>query len=451
MAFSVLYRQPAKLKVDGSIPARRASPEKEGWGMRNGAWWVGVVVLAWLGLTAAGASGANLTPGDLAFVGYQMAGSTDRVAFVTLVELPPGTAVSLNDNAWNSTSNTFRGATEDTVVWSNDTGVAIAPTNVTIEGSNASVGRIISGKLNLSDSGDSILAYQGPTNSPVFLAGINSSAWTTSPPTQSEECNLPDKLSLGVHACMFTNKKSNGFYVGTLTSASREGLLTAINNQASWVRTTTTQIWPTWAFTLKATSPLLAAGDVAVVGFQTSTFTTDRFAFAALRRLPGCAEVAFTDNGWTGTNLMTTKRTVVWQAPATGMARGGVVRVESGQASIGTVSGNLTLCPGGDQILAFQRTVTNPVFLSAVSGTPWLTNGVSNDHYSWPPAGLTDGVNALAFAINPTNALCPGRSFADAAAMRAWIYAASNWTSASATQAWPAIWEFRLCTSIRFY
>jgi len=322
--------------------------------------------------------------------------------------------------------------------------VAIAPTNVTIEGSNASVGRI-SSALDFGADGESILAYQGPTNAPVFLAGINSDAWTTSPPTQPDECNLPVTLSIGVHACMFTNNRANGFYVGVLTNASREGLLTAINNQASWVRTTTNaQTWPAWAFTVQAASPALAAGDLAVVGFQTSNIKTDRFAFAALRRLPGGAEVAFTDNGWTGTNLIATKRTVVWQAPAAGLARGGVVRVEGGQASTGTVSGRLTLSTNGDQILVFQRTVTNPVFLSAVSATAWLTNGISNEHYSWRPTGLTDGVNAVSFEINPTNAMCPGGRFADPAALRTWIYSASNWTNAGVTQTWPTKWEYRL-------
>ena len=131
-----------------------------------------------------------------------------------------------------------------------------------------------------------------------------------------------------------------------------------------------------------------------------------------------------------------------------------MVRVEGGQASTGTISGRLTLCKGGDQILAFQHTVTNPLFLSAMSATPWLTNGLPGDHDSWRPAELTNGIAALAFAVNPTNTLCPGGTFADTAAIQAWIYASTNWTSSSATQSWPAIWEFRLpqmSTLLRIY
>ena len=93
--------------------------------MRNSAG-LSFLLLAWLGLTT-GASVTNLKPGDLAFVGYQMDGPTDRVAFVTLVALSPGTAISLNDNGWNSASNTFRSTTEDTIVWSNNTGTSIEP------------------------------------------------------------------------------------------------------------------------------------------------------------------------------------------------------------------------------------------------------------------------------------------------------------------------------------
>lgn len=414
--------------------------------MSRGVGVVGVVALVWQGLTL-WAGGAGLMPGDLAFIAYQMnvSGATDRFAFVTFVELPPGTTINLTDNGWNESGKTFR-ATEDTAVWSNNAATPIAPcTIITIEGSNASAGRI-SRQLALGgDAGDSILAYQGPTNAPLFLTGINSDAWTTSPPAQPDECNLPGALSLGVHACMFTNNRANGFYTGALTNASREGLLTAIHNQASWVRVTTNaQSWPAWNFSLQGASPALAAGALTVVGLQTSNIKADRFAFAALCRLPGGVEVAFTDNGWTGTNLLTAKRTVVWQAPASGLARGGVVRVEGGQASAGTVSGRLTLCADGDQILAFQRSVTNPMFVSAVSTTAWQTNGAAGEHCSWRPDGLSNGVNALCFEINPTNAICTGGSFADPAAMRAWIYGPTNWSSSSATQSWPAVWEFRL-------
>ncbi len=414
-----------------------------------------VVVAGCLRAITPGLDAAYLKPGDLAFVGCQMSG-TERFAFVTLVEIPPGTAITLTDNGWNSASNIFRPG-ENTAVWSNNNSVSIAPcTTVTIEGANASAGRIISGTLSqLNDDGDSIIAYQGPTNARVFLAGINSHAWTTSPPPDTGECNLPGMLSPGVHACMFTNQMANGYYVGALTNASREGLLTAINNQASWVRVKDTlQNWPAWAFAVQTSAPSLAAGDLAVVGFQTSVVNTDRFAFAALRRLPAGAEVAFTDNGWTGTNLTTTKRTVVWQAPAAGVERGSVVRVEGGQASTGTISGRLTLCKGGDQILAFQHTVTNPLFLSAMSTTEWLTNGLPGDHDSYRPAELTNGIAALAFAVNPTNALCPGGIFANTAAIQTWIYTATNWTNSSATQGWPAIWEYRLpqmSTLVRIY
>ncbi|MEZ5052784.1 MAG: T9SS type A sorting domain-containing protein [Chitinophagales bacterium] len=187
---------------------------------------------------ALGFSGAvaaqSLTAGDIAIV-QMNADGTDNWAFVATTDIPGGEMISFTDNGWKA-DNTFRTG-EGIITWTApEEGVACG-TVVTIDyNALASVGSASeSGSLDFSSSGDQLLAYQGSTEAPVFLAALNNdgSAVWQSDATSSNTSALPMGLTNGVNAGA-VNELDNVASTIASISDTRANILSTVYDPANW-------------------------------------------------------------------------------------------------------------------------------------------------------------------------------------------------------------------------
>ncbi|MCI4661886.1 MAG: Ig-like domain-containing protein [Neomegalonema sp.] len=201
----------------------------------------------------------DIDPGDIAFIGYNSdspSGSNlgDAFGFVALVEIPAGTRIKFTENGTLANGDLLSG--ERTITWSSP-GIA-AGTVVTFESLNAdgssiavSTGSVDADDrmLDLSAAGDQVLAYVGPTASPVFIAALNMNDADAdgdgSPDGNqfgtefigtetSRGSELPTGLTLGLHALGIVPEVDNAYYTGTTSFASQAEALAALNDPANW-------------------------------------------------------------------------------------------------------------------------------------------------------------------------------------------------------------------------
>jgi len=200
------------------------------------------------------------------------------------------------------------------------------------------------------------------------------------------------------------------------------------------------------ATTTGASLPVL--GDIAFVAYATDA--PDRFAFMALADIAANAEIAFTDNAWSsGSAICTNEETVRWAAPATGVLKGTVVRIQGATANVGSiVSGNLSnLSTSGDQIFAYTGTSASPSFITGLSSTTFTgacqACGV-NTNASCIASGLTNGINSISFASHADNGYYNGVTYGTAATLRTEINNPVNWIRSGSVQTWPTPWSFTI-------
>ena len=200
------------------------------------------------------------------------------------------------------------------------------------------------------------------------------------------------------------------------------------------------------ATTSAASLPVL--GDIAFVAYATDD--PDRFAFVALADIAANAQITFTDNAWSASSaLCVNESNVVWQAPASGLSKGTVVRIQAATANVGTiVSGSLTgLSTSGDQIFAYTGTSVSPSFIAGLSTTTLLGTcqacGTSTTA-SCLPATLTNGVDVISFASHSDNGYYDGDVYGTVATLRSAINNPANWVRSNTTQTWPTPWTFTI-------
>lgn len=211
----------------------------------------------------------TLSAGDIAFVGVNSDGSDD-FAFITLVDLEAGTEIRFTDSGWISTGS-FRNS-EGAVKYTAPS--AISAGTVIIGDASASGSDFTSDNdadvgnngLNLSSSGDQILAFQGASSSPTFIAAINfdGSTWVADA-TSSNNSALPAGLTDATNA-VSVPEADNMIYSGT-TSGTEAELLAAINNASNW---TTDDATP-YSFTSLSFS--IGAVTNTIVEFESSSAT----------------------------------------------------------------------------------------------------------------------------------------------------------------------------------
>jgi endonuclease I len=194
--------------------------------------------------TTAGTS--VLQPGEIAFIGYGT-DDPDKFAFVLLTDVAENTQITFTDNGWMGS---VLRTGEQTGTWTAPTGGLIKGTVIVIQGTTVTGGGTMSGGLTgLSTSGDQILAFQGTTDSPAFVAGISTTGWIDTGVPTSNESYLPAELTLFSSALGFTSETDNGYYFGPLTLGNST-IKAFISHPANWLSDNTIQTFPSWTFVI---------------------------------------------------------------------------------------------------------------------------------------------------------------------------------------------------------
>ena len=160
------------------------------------------------------APAATLSPGAIAFTGFNADGNDD-LAFVALVPIAATDTIHFTDNEWNGLPMTSGGlftGSEGYLTWTAPAGGVAAGTVVSLNalattGRNASVGTVIrtGGTFNLGADAETVYAYQGNPQAPTgFLAMIA---------THSGDSTVSTSLS-AAHILYLPNDKDIAAYKG---------------------------------------------------------------------------------------------------------------------------------------------------------------------------------------------------------------------------------------------
>ncbi|MFN8416442.1 MAG: choice-of-anchor I family protein [Cytophagaceae bacterium] len=197
--------------------------------------------------------------GDIVPVAYRMSstGAGDAVAYLTFVNILPGTLINFTDTKFttNSPAQCPGGLTWTTP----STGIAAGSVFiVSTDEKLVNVGTLTGSSFGLSSGGDQVIVYTGSNTNPTYITALSSNAWlTTNTSCTGSSSMLPTALTDGTNAISLTTAPDatsgnmvNAFYNGTQTGTIAE-LRTAILNPANWVGVaggTEPQVWPSWAF-----------------------------------------------------------------------------------------------------------------------------------------------------------------------------------------------------------
>jgi VCBS repeat-containing protein len=175
----------------------------------------------------------------------------------------------------------------------------------------------------------------------------------------------------------------------------------------------------------------LSAGDIALVG-ASSDFKT--FSFVLLHDVDAGTAINFTDNGWLAAGgFRTGEGVVTWTASGL-VTAGTVINFTALNTGGFTGSTSFNLATAGDQVLAYQGTVTAPTFLFAVDfadGNATFAADATNSNTSAVPTGLTYGTNATGFTLD--NGAYTGPTSGTAADLLHAIANPANWTGNDTT------------------
>ena len=202
-----------------------------------------------------------LIAGDVAIVGFQASGvTTDSVAFVTFVDLAPGTVLYFTDNGW--TGSAFRGVSatdgdgNENLMRFTVVNTIVAGTIIGSKTTSADYAWTLSGlvgpgtsayaQLSLSSTGEQVTILES-TNlaNPIFSDFTalynfdNTSTYETA--TSSSTGSLPTGLVQGTSAVLLASALNSAtFNLNTLTSGTQAEWLAAIGNAANWTTGTGT-------------------------------------------------------------------------------------------------------------------------------------------------------------------------------------------------------------------
>ncbi|WP_417556688.1 T9SS type A sorting domain-containing protein [Mesoflavibacter zeaxanthinifaciens] len=191
---------------------------------------------------------AQLQSGDIAFTGYT-SDAPDSFSFVTFVDIPAGVSIEFTDNGWQA-SGDFR-ANEGTGTWTSpgiNAGDQVIVSDILSETVN--IGTYTNNGMNLSGSGDQILAYDpnnipGGGNDTGFYAGIHMNGNWDSDATSSNTSALPNSITN--FSIAIDPEVDNAVYDCTSndTEGTVEQLRSFINNQANWTTSNSTSLTST--------------------------------------------------------------------------------------------------------------------------------------------------------------------------------------------------------------
>jgi hypothetical protein len=145
--------------------------------------------------------------------------------------------------------------------------------------------------------------------------------------------------------------------------------------------------------------PELNPGDIAFLQFR--SHLDNGFTFVTLADIPGNTEVKFTTNGIENDQLGNDGQTMIWTAPAEGVAPKTVLTWQRGvglDPQIGSVSGEISAMNlGADQIIIYVGSETAPGYVYGLSLNSWLDAGTIDATTSHLPSVLENANTAIYF------------------------------------------------------
>lgn len=189
-----------------------------------------------------------LQSGDIAILQLNST-NPDRIAFVTFVDLNPGTVINFTDNGFTSptsvrTGEGFLTYTAPTTILA---GTVISWYNgMTVIGTGWSSGSPTNFAL---ANPDQLFAYQGEWSSPSLIYGVSTSPWLTEGSATSNTSYLPSDLVDGVSAFCFPSNVANAYY-SNLANGTPSALKSLITFSTNWATSSSDQGAQSWTFTL---------------------------------------------------------------------------------------------------------------------------------------------------------------------------------------------------------
>jgi hypothetical protein len=212
-----------------------------------------------ISVSITGNAQTNLSAGDIAFIAIQSGetGQTlpDRFAFVLLKAITAETEITFSDNSVLDPAQSAKYCkNEGFCNWITTTNLP-AGTVISISAdSTVNIG-IATGSINLSQSGDQIIAFQAQGADSIALAAISTTGFeanctSTCGGANNNKTCLPTGLTNGLNALSFTSEQNNAQFNLDDLSGSPAEILAQINNPANWVRSDQLQTWQpgTWSF-----------------------------------------------------------------------------------------------------------------------------------------------------------------------------------------------------------
>lgn len=184
--------------------------------------------------------------------------------------------------------------------------------------------------------------------------------------------------------------------------------------------------------------------DISIIAYRMNALTTDdEFDFVTFVDILPSTRIQFTDAKFTTNSPAQCGGGLTWIAPASGVAAGSVIQIKNDLPStnVGSITGTkFGLSSGGDQVIVYTGSNTNPNFITAFSSNDWLTtNTLCSGSSSMLPSQLTNAVNAIQHANtkgnvagNTANAYYKGSTTGTIAQLKALIHDTANWNGAAA-------------------
>ncbi|MBL0145729.1 MAG: hypothetical protein IPP48_08185 [Chitinophagaceae bacterium] len=360
-----------------------------------------VVLASWV-VTPLPAGATTLNAGDIAFSGYTSTSTNDDFSFVLLRNIGPATTIHFTNNGWLST-NAFRTA-EETVTWTSNAAYP-AGTEIKISGltstlvAGGSAGTVTGTALNLSTSGDQILAYRGSAAAPTFITAIHHNVLSTTigdavsttaaawdgTANSANASALPTGLTTGTNAIWigvqdipsseFNNSKFGLCNLPAVTGPVNT-LRAALNNQANWTKDNSTPpsfTLPTGCNYLSALAPTINVTGTPLTAFTScagtasaeQSFTVDGSGLTAniIITAPAGLEISTTSgSGFTTSITLTQSGGTVPSTP---------IYVRLAASATGTPSGDITLASTG--VTTVNVAVTGTV--NPLPAAPTITAG----------------------------------------------------------------------------
>ncbi len=192
-------------------------------------------------------SEVSFAAGDIAFTGYNSDGP-DNFSFVLLKDAEIGTKIRFTDNGYNGQSNALRNS-ERTLVWE-ATSRIFAGTEIVIDNDETNALYTVectcveTNGLSLSNNGDQVLAYQGSSADPTFIAGIHmdgndidgTTSWTRDNDVDNDRrSSLPPGLTNGLNAIALSSSEvDNARHDYNVNTGTVSALLNELNSVSNW-------------------------------------------------------------------------------------------------------------------------------------------------------------------------------------------------------------------------